>query len=295
MHLRLHLDQLLVVRGMLTITGRQPDGDSLRFIPDNPSILWNMPHASRLRFAKDGSVQLRMDGIDAPETHFAGQAQPYGVQARAQFLELIGFKAVTYNETGTVVGSNPAKIAATILVNTLDPYGRPVAYLIPGRPRALQDGQLQLVGPAILESTVNVAMLRAGAAYITLYNSSPLLHRDALRTAASAAKKARKGVWALDATNQFILEGLESIGPEGTLILPKLFRRAVHYVQATEAGFSGSFPHWIEGTAAHVYHSEDDAVMRANGKMQHLHQIISQQGTVVMNNLDPIGDIFIEQ
>lgn len=296
MELRLHLDQLLAVKGKLTVKGRQPDGDSIRFIPNKPEVLLKMPHASRLRFAKDGSVQLRMDGIDAPETHFVGQAQPYGDEARETFLQLAGFKAVTYDQSGTVVGSNPQTIEATILVNTLDPYGRPVSYLIPGVANDLPDGHLQTVSPTLLAKTVNVAMLETGAAYITLYNSAPPAYRTVLRAAASKAKQSKKGVWAVDATNRFLLTDLQSIGPSsGVLILPKLFRRAVHYLQAAEAGFSGTFPYWIEGTATQVYHSEDDYVIRKDGSMQPLHKIIHQDKNTITNDIDPIHDVFIEQ
>lgn len=275
--------------------GRQPDGDSIRFIPHHPDVLRAMPHASRLRFAKDGSVQLRMDGIDAPETHFAGQSQPYGDVAREAFLQLCGFENVTYDRSGTVVGSEPHTIEATILVNTLDPYGRPVSYLLPGT-SSLADGQLHAVTAAVLARTVNVAMLEAGAAYITLYNSAPPAHRATLRAAALSARKAQKGVWAVDTTNRFTLTDLQSIGPSSnTLILPKLFRRAVHYLQAVEAGYTGTFPRWIEGTTAHVYHSEDDSVIRPNGVIQPLHQIIKASGDRITNDLDPINDVFIEQ
>jgi len=296
MELRLHLDQLLAVRGKLTIVGRQPDGDSIRFIADKRQTLLKLPHASRLRFAKDGSVQLRMDGIDAPETHFAGQAQPRGHEARQAFLELVGFTHVTYDQAGTVSGSNPRTIDATVLINTLDPYGRPVAYLLRGFDDRIPDGHLFAVGADMLAETVNVAMLESGEAYITMYNSMPLVHRTVLQAAASKAKKAKKGVWAVDRTNSFTLTDLQSIGPASdALLLPKLFRRAVHYVQACEAGFVGSFPAWIKGSSAQAYHSEDDYIIRASGKTEALHTVVHQDSDTITTDIDPLTDVFIEQ
>ncbi|MCA1678017.1 MAG: hypothetical protein LC777_03210 [Actinobacteria bacterium] len=43
----------------------------MRFIPDSPGALQELARADRIRVTKsDGSVQLRLEGIDTPETHF---------------------------------------------------------------------------------------------------------------------------------------------------------------------------------------------------------------------------------
>lgn len=61
---------LLALHGQLTIVGKSPDGDSIRFIPDSPDALSQLQRADRIRISSsDGSVQLRLEGIDTPETH----------------------------------------------------------------------------------------------------------------------------------------------------------------------------------------------------------------------------------
>jgi endonuclease YncB( thermonuclease family) len=129
---QLHTNKFVVASGHLTVVGRQPDGDSIRFIPNNPKTLLTLPYASRLRPAKDTSVQLRIDGIDAPETHFLGQAQPQGIKSREVFLKAAGFTQVIFDDAGTVTTSTPQRVPATIFVGLLDPYGRPVSYLLSG-------------------------------------------------------------------------------------------------------------------------------------------------------------------
>gem|GEM_PF-834201 len=296
MEMRLHTDQFIVAHGTLTIIGRQPDGDSIRFIPDKLETLQNLPHASRLRPSKDGSVQLRIDGIDAPETHFEGQAQPQGIAAREVFLKSAGFTTVTFDSSGTVVASHPVTIKATILVSLLDPYGRPVSYLLPGAQSTLPEGHLFVPDEKVLAATANIQMLKTGAAYITLYNSTPPSHRDYLRAITTAAKKASLGVWAEDVTNSFTLKNQLSLGPNGKqLILPKLFRRCTSYLQAVDSGFTGTFPAWIQGTATQTYHSEDDYVIRADGSMVPLHTLVQEKAEAITTSIDPLTDVFIEQ
>ena len=57
---------LLALRGELVVVGKQPDGDSIRFVPDSPALLRRLRRADRVRVSSDGSVQLRLDGIDRP-------------------------------------------------------------------------------------------------------------------------------------------------------------------------------------------------------------------------------------
>src|SRR5512142_3104919 len=93
---------LLAMRGDLVIEGKRPDGDSMRFIPADPSQLDRLERADRIDVSQDGSVQLRFEAIDAPETHYGTLAQPLGAAARDQLVALAGFSDVHYSENGTV-------------------------------------------------------------------------------------------------------------------------------------------------------------------------------------------------
>jgi endonuclease YncB( thermonuclease family) len=293
---QLNPQAFLTVTGRLTAMGRQPDGDSVHFVPDNAATLLRVPHASRLRPAQDGGVQLRIDGIDAPETHFLGQAQPGGVAARTAFLRLAGFSDVTFDEHGTVAASTPDAVPATIFVSLLDPYGRPVSYLLPGVSAEHPDGGVMQLDDALLLQTVNLQMLAGGMAYVTVYSSTPPAHRQLLFAQAQKAFDQHVGVWATDTTHQFTLADHASIGPQsGTLILPKLFRRATSYLDALTAGYSGPFPDWLASTITAPYHSDDDLVVRADGSAVRLHTLLQQSGQVVTCDLNLLQDVFIEQ
>ncbi len=62
---------LLCLRGALVIEGKAPDGDSIRLVPDTPDLLGELRRADRIRVSPtDGSVQLRLEAIDAPEVSY---------------------------------------------------------------------------------------------------------------------------------------------------------------------------------------------------------------------------------
>ena len=68
----------VVIKGSYQVVGYSPDGDSLMFRADDPTV-WDkiITEETETVFrqkpasTKDqGAVQLRLQGIDAPETHF---------------------------------------------------------------------------------------------------------------------------------------------------------------------------------------------------------------------------------
>src|SRR4051794_34514742 len=100
---------LLCLRGQLVVLGKSPDGDSIRFRPDTPSLVARLRDGERADPSADGTLQLRLDGIDTPETHYNGQAQPLGEPARDELLTWCGFSDVVWNGD-TVSGATPERI-----------------------------------------------------------------------------------------------------------------------------------------------------------------------------------------
>lgn len=89
---------LTAIRGQYRIEHAEPDGDSVRFYPTDPQAFRTAGIAARA--GAGGSVQLRLDAVDAVETHYsprtAGGAplhQPlrFGHAAAARLLHLLGF------------------------------------------------------------------------------------------------------------------------------------------------------------------------------------------------------------
>ena len=78
----------LVLQGAFLIAGKQPDGDSIRFQPDQPDLLQKLKRAARIEPSKDGKVQLQLEGIDAPALapHDKNVAQVFSKEPRDALL-----------------------------------------------------------------------------------------------------------------------------------------------------------------------------------------------------------------
>src|SRR5689334_8869424 len=79
--------------------GPEPDGDTVKFRPDSPALVEGLPRPS-------GSppdltargISVRLEAIDALETHFAETHQDLGGAnaARDELLRLLGFTGVQF-------------------------------------------------------------------------------------------------------------------------------------------------------------------------------------------------------
>lgn len=284
-----------VIRGAFVIIGKEPDGDSVRFIPDNQQFVRELKNSSRVKFSSDGSVQLRFEAIDAPELHFGKEAQPLGAESRDALLKLMGFSNIQYTNAGLqVLASSPARVRGAILSTAAEANGRPISYVLLDRDAAnLKDGSSIGVDENILRRTLNDRMLENGLAYLTVYNTTPESHRAFLRGVSATARQAKKGVWAVDKTSDFTLDNQDSVGVRGQLILPKLFRRATSYFQDRAKGkFNGSLTSWVTSSSLRGQ-SQNDAVS-VGGSSKRLSDLLTQQGRRVQFKADVLDVVFGE-
>lgn len=241
-----------VLEGEIVLEGCAPDGDSLRFLPRAPDALgalWRSSLIERSRRA-DGSVQIRLEGMDAPELHYEGAAQPRGARARDALLTWLGIDpaAVHYAFDGATVLASPgiARPRVTVLAREVDRHGRPIGYLLHGASHFR--GKRCQVSEAVLDGTANAAMLMSGEAYLLAYTSLPPEHRARFRALAREARRKKRGVWRDDASARGVAlhGGKRALGPEGALVFPKLFRRCIDYLLRRHSeGFGGSFVDWL--------------------------------------------------
>lgn len=272
------------IRGRLVVVGYSPDGDSVRFVPDEIATVRGLEKGGRVRPSeRDGSIQLRLDAIDAPETHYQDQAQPLADEARATLLEAAGFSGVRFDDD-TVTAATPDSVPAAICAALVEVNGRPVALLVTGDAvTAHEDGDE--VDPAtVVDVSVNATQTRNGRAYLTLYTSTPEpVRRRFLELAADATGPG--SVWAADRSGGFTLTTQADVGPDGQLILPKLFRRATDYLRADT---SEEFLAWLRAQG-----SDDDPV-EAAGRRTTLSELITQDGDRIALTV-PITDlVFVE-
>jgi len=300
----------LAITGTFVIVGKEPDGDSVRFVADTPALYRQLRNAHRVRPSNaDGSVPLRFEAIDAPELHYGTAAQPLGVESRDHLLERMGFDRATIayaaSQPTRVTAADPATVRGAILTKAAEVNGRPVSYVVVGRDAdTLVDGTWTEVDAALLRRTLNFWSLDQGDAYYTVYSSTPLTHRQLLREVATAARDARRGVWALDRTANFVLESPASISPvdpafanpdEGQLILPKLFRRSIDYLKAVAKGFEGNLVDWLLANESTPSRSENDRVVLDEHLELRLSDLLQQQNRHVVFQADPLAIVFVEK
>jgi len=290
----------LAIAGNFIIKGKEPDGDSVRFVPDDPQRLTQLKNHSRIVPSKvDGSVQLRFEGIDAPELHYGGQAQPLGVEARDKLLSWMGFTNIQYKTSPSTMvdSSTPAQVPGTILSQQAEINGRPVSYvLVEADAAGLRDGRWTNVTDAVLEKSLNFRMIDQGLAYYTVYTSTPAAHRVRLRRAALAARQAGRGVWPVDFTAEFVLKNQASVSaPDGELILPKLFRRCTDYLRDVTKGFRGNLADWIQTVSATGSRNENDGVVVFDAFTVHLTDLLEQRNNRIAFLVDTLDVTFVEK
>ncbi len=133
---------MTLIEGNYEILRAAPDGDSVKFYPKRGKEDWKLIRTGRaVQSNKRGGAQLRLDGIDALETHYNPQGgaintshQPLdlGRAASKALLDWLGFSNVERGANETVTAGKPEKIPGYILTRFSDTYGRCVAFAFKG-------------------------------------------------------------------------------------------------------------------------------------------------------------------
>jgi endonuclease YncB( thermonuclease family) len=288
-----------LIRGQFLILGKEPDGDSIRFVPDDALLFDDLYRYHRMRFNEnDGSIQLRLEGVDAPETHYGPKyAQPLGEAARNALLETLGYDLHKIEWSGQkVVVDENAPVRGAIITDGADANGRPISYVF--REDAdvlapLNDGAELAPSVQAVEQSSNYAMVTGGHAYTTFYTSMPKKLRRYVRTAAAAAKLHRRGVWAADSTDQFWLSEIEDVTvPAGALILPKLFRRCIDYVKSR---FDGTLEEWLKARDSGPRPENDRVLLESIGFETSLSELVETVNGYVRLKHDLLDLVFVEK
>jgi hypothetical protein len=241
---------MLCLAGTFRILGTEPDGDSIRFYP-NDVAQWSLVGGPRsVRTNAGGGAQLRLDAIDALETHYAPPGgmrvhQPLALarEAAAELLRWLGFRDVQ-RDIEKIVAAEPAELPGFLLTRAADLYGRCVALIGRGDAPATSGTQIR-VNVALLRRTANFRLISAGLAYPTYYFN---LFPDLRRALTAEVQRARggRGLWPQDRTEKGVdVAGLDTL-TDSAAILPKLFRRLVDYVDLNAGDSSlGGFPSYL--------------------------------------------------
>ena len=195
-----------------------------------------------------------------------------------------------------VEAANPDTVSGAILSKAADANGRPVSYvLLEADTEQLEDEDWTRVDADLLKKTLNFQIMIEGAAYYTVYTSTPFAHRQLLREAALVAREDERGVWAEDTTNEFKLKDKKSItAPNGQLILPKLFRRSIDYLKDVDDGFRGNLKDWLISISEGSRNENDRVVIRDSVEVQ-LSDLIQQRNSNITFQEDLLNLTFVEK
>jgi endonuclease YncB( thermonuclease family) len=233
-------------------TGFDPDGDSMQFQPDKPSLLKKLERlSSPVRLTSINSTQLRFEGIDALELHFpapgAGnvtQPRPLADDARDHLISKSGLNPVNFKPPKNITVQPPAihdGARGYILSRALEVHGRPVSFVFVGDP-AERDGANVTLKSRLLRESLNFEMLRSGQSYPLFYDTLFADLRDELAQVSLKAKQNKLGLWSSDLT----LTGVPAVSvPQletSAVIFPKLFRRLTEFFGSGKKKMSEFLP-----------------------------------------------------
>jgi hypothetical protein len=286
---------LSVVKGSFQVLGSEPDGDSVHFVPDDPHAFRALHIPARL--GPGGRVQLRLDAIDALETHYTppghGQGtrhQPLDLAHAAADLLLaqLGFSGLARSANGeTITATTPPRTRGHLLTRSADKHGRPISLVVPGdTDRADLSGVF--VDADLLRTTINHRLVETGLAYPTYYSQLYPDLRVAFTAATAQARAGKLGVWAADATTSGATIAAGTDLSDRLVVLPKLFRRLTDYL----ALGAGSLD--LGGFRDFLVARDDRLFVLSDGQLTGLDTIVTVDGPTVAMTRPPEDLLFFE-
>jgi endonuclease YncB( thermonuclease family) len=289
---------MILIEGTFSILNAAPDGDSVRFIPNNPA-LWKKLE-TKVHPNKSGGVQLRLDSIDALETHYRPNVGAIGTQhqpkkfadaAATRLLDILGFDSSTVErgKEERVKQAVPDRVPGYIMTRFADVYGRAVAFACKGKSDK-PDGEPIFVDKSLIRQTVNYQLLAEGLAYPTFYSKLYVDLRRELTAAVTKARSKKLGIWTEDATNTgFNLKSLKTITDE-VEILPKLFRRLLSYLAINnDDGVE------LDGFAEFLEANNDRILILSEGRMTGFDNVVEIDGQTIKLTEKPENLVFFEK
>jgi hypothetical protein len=271
----------LVAQGARRLPSR-PDGDSVWFVADDPSLLADLGgRGARLTVA--GCAQLRFEAIDALELHWRGTHQKLddAIAARDFTLGALGFRRVEYTEgLVTVRDCTPPEVRGHILAGAIDPYGRPVSFVFAGASRQ-RDGADARMDVVRLADSVNAALASSGQAFAGFYTGLAADLRDDIAGRIVEARRRGRGMWRHDATTR----GAEIAGAaalEEMVLWPKLFRRLAAFFAGGHRAVS-RFGAWLREDPER----DDSLRVLSGGDDRNLHDVIEVAERVIRMTCRP--------
>jgi endonuclease YncB( thermonuclease family) len=263
--------------------GPQPDGDTVKFRPDNRALVETLPRPSGAPpDLNSRGISVRLEAIDALETHFEETHQELaGARlARDELLAKLGFTNVVFfpDAPNSVQSADQDEVRGHVLTNGIDANGRMIGFVFAGDHPA-PDGTAVFVDDALVDQSVNGQLLAEGLVYPAFYSTLPASLRDHLSAASTSAREGHLGLWPRSTAD---VDGAATVADltaaEELVIWPKLFRRVVPYLAAGFGDFDG-FDAWLRADPV----NRDDAILLLDQPQEHanLHDVIRASGHTI--------------
>ena len=261
--------------------GPEPDGDTVKFRPDTPGLVEALPRRSgHPPDINARGISVRFEAIDALETHFGETYQELtgANAARDRMLATLGFTNVTFfpDLPNKIASADQDTLRGHVLSNGVDANGRLIGFVYAGE-AAGPDGGSVFVDEALVDQSVNAALLRAGLAYPAFYATLPGSLRTHLAGVSRTARatQAPSGLWPRStadpngAATVTDLAGLEQL-----VMWPKLFRRIVPYLAAGYGDFD-KFDTWLRDDPVN---RDDELFLLDRLERGNLHDVVDAAG-----------------
>jgi len=282
----------IVITGAFHVLGTAPSGDSIYFHADDESN-WNLLGANPPVILKGSArtTQLRFEAIDAPEIHFKPHNAVVGYcceapimasAARARMLQEVAVGNVFMNAQGIVEEAENEGARGYILSRSVDKYNRPVAFVYSGDPPVANGSPFHL-DVHHLKRSVNYRLIQEGLVYPTYYTGLFPDLRSVITDAVVRARESGKGIWAQDKTNKGVDLSDLAVIIDKSVILPKLFRRIVDYMD----GGGG-----IEGFDDFLAAKHEQVLMLSEGRFTHFDNVVNIEGVTVSLSRPPEDLVF---
>ena len=275
-----------LIKGTFHVKGYSPDGDSIRFRARNPDN-WKKLSGPAAELNARCHAPLRVEGVDALETHYQGYHQPMKLARAAcrYLLSYLGIAEVVWDESQSMVIKAQDETEGYILARSTEANRRPVAFVFAGGIEH-RDGSEVILDESILKRSLNYGLIARGLAYPTYYNGLFSDLRLPLTRAMAHARSEELGVWPFDLTTKgFSVPGLEPL-TENVVILPKLFRRLVDYM-----GDGGM----MDGFRAHLQARCEPLVRVSQVHFTRLDAVVDVKGDRVRLTESPENLIFLDK
>ena len=269
--------------------GPEPDGDTIKFLPDDPQLVMDLPRISgRPPHINKRGISVRLEAIDALETHFNNTHQwLYGANmARDKLLAYLGFKNVVFLEghRNKIKSASHDSLPGYVLSNGIDANGRVIGFVFKGSDDGHgEDGSTITVDTMLLDESINTKLLADGQVYPAFYGTLPARLREHLASKSQAARDAKKGIWprsTADLRGAAKVFGSESL--KELVMWPKLFRRLVVFLSKNNKDLEG-FDKWLREDPV----NRDDRVFLLDTNTHaNFHNIVTIDGDTIKLNVE---------